>query len=183
VTQTIPQKAAFLGLAFSTDGRSLYASGGNQDVIYRYMWNEDMASLADSLVLDHPDAKKGGRRYPAGLAPSPDVSGTLSIIPPPTDANLATYSDRVASANGWNVARSAPMYPALEHVIYIIKENRTYDQVFGDLEQGDGDTALVFFPRAISPNHHALAERFGGHAPERRRRARTWRTTIWRWGA
>lgn len=47
-----------------------------------------------------------------------------------------------------------------EHVIYVIKENRTYDQVLGDLPQGNGDANLCMFPRAISPNHHALAERF-----------------------
>ncbi|MEP7067079.1 MAG: phosphoesterase, partial [Gemmatimonadota bacterium] len=51
--------------------------------------------------------------------------------------------------------------PPIEHVVYIIKENRTYDQLFGDLRPGDGDTALMFFPRALTPNHHALAERFG----------------------
>src|SRR4029079_3979008 len=48
-----------------------------------------------------------------------------------------------------------------KHVIYIIKENRTYDQVLSDLPQGDGDTSLLFFSRPVSPNHHALAERFG----------------------
>jgi len=46
-------------------------------------------------------------------------------------------------------------------VVYIIKENRTYDQVLGDLKEGDGDPSLVFFGRAVSPNHHGLAERFG----------------------
>jgi hypothetical protein len=45
--------------------------------------------------------------------------------------------------------------------VYIIKENRTYDQVLADLPQADGDTSLLFFPRSVSPNHHALAERFG----------------------
>lgn len=48
----------------------------------------------------------------------------------------------------------------LRHVVYIIKENRTYDQVFGDLPQGDGEPRLCIFPRAITPNHHALAEEF-----------------------
>ncbi len=46
-------------------------------------------------------------------------------------------------------------------MIYIIKENRTYDQVFGDMPRGDGDSSLTYFPRANSPNHHALADRFG----------------------
>ena len=47
-----------------------------------------------------------------------------------------------------------------EHVVYILKENRTYDQVFGDLKQGNGDASLCIFGRKITPNHHALAEEF-----------------------
>jgi len=47
-----------------------------------------------------------------------------------------------------------------KHVVYIIKENRTYDQVLGDMAQGDGDTSLVEFGREITPNHHLLAETF-----------------------
>ncbi|HET7614173.1 MAG TPA: SMP-30/gluconolactonase/LRE family protein [Gemmatimonadaceae bacterium] len=91
------------------------------------------------------------------------INGTLTIVPAvgAGAAELTTWSGRVASANGWNAAQPAKRYPPFEHVIYIIKENRTYDQVFGDLSQADGDSSLVFFPRAISPNHHALAERFG----------------------
>jgi len=76
-------------------------------------------------------------------------------------AELSAYSSRVANANGWNGSGVAQHYPPIEHVIYVIKENRTYDQILGDLPLGDGDTSLVFFPRKISPNHHALAERFG----------------------
>src|SRR5207302_342428 len=53
-------------------------------------------------------------------------------------------------------------YPPFHHVIYIIKENRTYDQVLGDMKEGDGDASLVYFPDlTITPNHHALARRFG----------------------
>jgi YVTN family beta-propeller protein len=48
----------------------------------------------------------------------------------------------------------------IKHVFYIIKENRTYDQVLGDLPQGNGDPTLVEFGREVSPNHHALAEQF-----------------------
>ena len=46
-----------------------------------------------------------------------------------------------------------------EHVVYVIKENRTYDQVFGDIKEGNGDPKLCLFPEAVTPNHHALAER------------------------
>src|SRR5262245_29079829 len=48
----------------------------------------------------------------------------------------------------------------IKHVIYIIKENRTYDQVLGDLDRGNGDPSLTMFPEPITPNHHALARRF-----------------------
>lgn len=47
-----------------------------------------------------------------------------------------------------------------DHVVYIIKENRTYDQIFGDLPQGNGDPSLCMFGREVTPNHHALAEQF-----------------------
>lgn len=50
--------------------------------------------------------------------------------------------------------------PPIEHVIYVIKENRTYDQVLGDLPRGNNDPKLTLFPREVTPNQHALAERF-----------------------
>ena len=48
----------------------------------------------------------------------------------------------------------------IKHCIYIIKENRTYDQVFGDIREGNGDAALCIFPERVTPNHHALARQF-----------------------
>jgi len=388
VLQTVPQAAGFVGLAFSRDGRMLYASGGNQDVVYRYDWSAGSARLRDSIVLAlKPDPDRSGTRYPAGLAVSNDgrhllvaenLADSLAVIdlstggvvqrlaagrypygvvvapdstvyvsawggddvrvfrpnqrgvyalvrqievarhpssmllnrsgsrlfvtsgstdrvsvvdtrtgrvmtdlPDPAPAGpsegstpnalalssdgtrlfvaeadnnavavfdlgartagvpaatgddrlagripagwyptailvandtlwtvnakgrgtgenaqtgpgpsrprkpggytldqigstlmistvarasateLSQLSGRVAEANNWNRDRTAFSYPPIEHVIYVIKENRTYDQVLGDLPQGDGDTSLVFFPRRVSPNHHALAERFG----------------------
>lgn len=47
-----------------------------------------------------------------------------------------------------------------KHVLYILKENKTYDQMFGDLPQGNGDPSLCVYPRLVSPNHHALAEQY-----------------------
>ena len=392
VVQTLPQRAAFLGVTFSPDGRTLYASGGNQDVVYRYDWADARATLRDSLVLAVKAPRANGTRYPSGVAASRDgrflyvaenLADSLAVVelatgrvaqrlaterypygvavgpdervyvsawggntvsvfgrattgelreerrmtvarhpsaillsrdgsrlfvasgstdhvavvdtrsgqvvarlldPPPAgphegstpnalalsddetrlfaaeaDANavavfdlsarasnhalatgtdslagripsgwypsavlalgdtlvvangkgngslanpggpqpimsrehagtasaqyslalltgtvmrarlarargaeLAALSARVKRANGWtDSARTTPRYPPFEHVIYVIKENRTYDQVLGDLPNADGDTALVFFARANAPNHHALAERFG----------------------
>jgi YVTN family beta-propeller protein len=391
ITQSLVQDAAFLGLAFSADGQTLYASGAAQDVVYVYRWADDRATLADSIVLATRDPKVHETRYPAGLALSPDgrrmyvaehVADSLAVVdlatrrvvsrlptehlpyavaasadgaiyvsnwaartvsmfrdsagtvsdrgrimvgrhpsalllnhdgsrlfvacastdrvavvdtrrrhvvtelldPPPAgpeqgstpnalalsadesrlfvaeaDANavavfdllpetsniptargndllagripvgwyptavlalgdtllvangkgrgtvanpggpqpivpkerrvsseaqytlsllratltqasvvrasrdeLAALSTRVSRANGWDApAAAVPHYPPIEHVLLIIKENRTYDQVLGDERQGDGDTSLVFFGRAVTPNTHALAERFG----------------------
>ncbi|MEO5903560.1 MAG: SMP-30/gluconolactonase/LRE family protein [Gemmatimonadaceae bacterium] len=91
------------------------------------------------------------------------LSGTVTFMDGAraSGASLAAMAARVARANGWTSERTSFSYPPIEHVIYIIKENRTYDQVFGDLRQADGDPSLLFFPRSVSPNHHALAERFG----------------------
>src|SRR5208282_3072399 len=90
------------------------------------------------------------------------LNGTLRSSPGQVSSStLAAYSRRVAEANHWQAVRVRKRYPPFKHVVYIIKENRTYDQVLGDLKEGDGDPALVFFGQAISPNHHALALRFG----------------------
>jgi len=58
------------------------------------------------------------------------------------------------------VPRAAGPGSPVKHVIYIIKENRTYDQVFGDIEKGNGDPRLAIFGEEITPNHHAIAEQF-----------------------
>jgi DNA-binding beta-propeller fold protein YncE len=90
------------------------------------------------------------------------LNGTLRILPDKlAQPELAGLSKQVAAANGWGQKRLEKRYPPFKHVIYIIKENRTYDQLFGDLKEGDGDPGLVFFGQQISPNHHALALRFG----------------------
>jgi DNA-binding beta-propeller fold protein YncE len=90
------------------------------------------------------------------------LNGSLRILGSELNsADLAERSRRVSVANNWGEPRKPKSYPAFKHVIYIIKENRTYDQVFGDLKEGDGDPSLVFFGQQISPNHHALALRFG----------------------
>ncbi|HEV8217250.1 MAG TPA: bifunctional YncE family protein/alkaline phosphatase family protein, partial [Gemmatimonadaceae bacterium] len=78
-----------------------------------------------------------------------------------TPEALSKFSARVAAANSWQPGPRQHRYPPFEHVIYVIKENRTYDQIFGDDKKGDGDTTNLFFPKVISPNHHALADRFG----------------------
>jgi DNA-binding beta-propeller fold protein YncE len=90
------------------------------------------------------------------------LNGTLRVVPGRfTRQELAALSRRVAAANGWDSPPKPARYPPFKHVVYIIKENRTYDQVFGDMPHADGDPSLVFFGRDSAPNHRALAERFG----------------------
>src|SRR5262249_32298320 len=89
------------------------------------------------------------------------TSGSLSFLARPSDAEPGPPSQRVAVANPWDHAPVAAALPPFQHVIYVVRENRTFDQVFGDLGMGDADTSLTFFPRAVTPNAHALAERFG----------------------
>ena len=58
-----------------------------------------------------------------------------------------------------NWTSTSPL-PKIEHVIYIVKENRSYDQVLGDMKEGNGDPSLVLFGENATPNHHKLAREF-----------------------
>jgi DNA-binding beta-propeller fold protein YncE len=90
------------------------------------------------------------------------LNGTVTELPVRIDPDRwSEYSRTVSRLNNWSRSAERTAYPPFKHVMYIIKENRTYDQVFGDMSQGDGDPSLLFFPRSASPNHRALAERFG----------------------
>jgi YVTN family beta-propeller protein len=108
---------------------------------------------------------------------SHDHLGSVSIIPLPTDRELGRMTETV-NLNNSRAEMTEELHPArsnrakvpvpeipgqtsyFRHVVYIIKENRTYDQVFGDMAKGDGDTSLVEFGRDVTPNHHLLAETF-----------------------
>ncbi|MBV9216638.1 MAG: bifunctional YncE family protein/alkaline phosphatase family protein [Acidobacteria bacterium] len=112
-----------------------------------------------------PFGQPGVRKF---AADNPDytlgqLNGTVTVLPANVKSSeLAGFTKRVSRANNWSQAkRSAGTYPPFKHIIYVMKENRTYDQTFGDMPAGDGDSSLEFFPRSVSPNHHALAERFG----------------------
>jgi len=90
-------------------------------------------------------------------------AGFLTI--PVPDADTLSYLSALVDANNGFVNRGrdpmmAFLHNHIKHVIYIQKENRTYDQILGDLKQGNGDPARVQFPQPISPNHHLLATRF-----------------------
>ena len=91
------------------------------------------------------------------------VAGTVSTVDVPDGGDLKRLTQMTIANNRIAPNLEKPLgfkNPGIEHVIYLIKENRTYDQVLGDLPQGNGDPKLCFFPREVTPNQHALAERF-----------------------
>lgn len=100
--------------------------------------------------------------------------GTLSYLPKPDDAALQAYTktayqctpyrkelESKAEIPSGNPIPNAKGIPSpIKHVFYIIKENRTYDQVLSDIPGGDGDTSLLLFGENITPNQHQLAKEF-----------------------
>jgi len=134
--------------------------------------NEEFEALAKRL-----SKYQGGHIPPGEYYNSHAHRGSVSAIPLPDGATLDDYTYRVATnmrlpqiemAMGEKKSRQRtvplPERPGevspFKHVFYIIKENRTYDQIFGDLPQGNGDPSLCHFGREVTPNHHALAEEF-----------------------
>jgi YVTN family beta-propeller protein len=139
-------------LALSRDGRRLY-----------------VANVKGHGALAQRPGRKGHNSH--------DHLGSLSIIDLPDEATLARWTAQVARDNGMRdvlaarqsgergavplpVPRRVGEPSVFKHVIYVIKENRTYDQILGDLGRGNGDASLCQFGREVTPNQHALAEEF-----------------------
>src|SRR5436190_12269768 len=106
--------------------------------------------------------------------------GSVNVIAEPSEAELAAYTTSVAQNNRLTLRtdsagptlparanaapRAVPERPGepslIDHVVYIVRENRTYDQVFGDIGKGASDSSLLQYGRAVTPNAHVLAEQF-----------------------
>ncbi len=114
----------------------------------------------------------GIREYIGDLFP-----GTISIIDLPADdkleAQMKAWSARALSCSPTTEKQTAALLldgnpipqklgdpTPIKYCIYIIKENRTYDQVLGDMKEGNGDPSICLFPERVTPNHHALAREF-----------------------
>jgi YVTN family beta-propeller protein len=110
-----------------------------------------------------------------GRATGSSYVGSLSFVGTPSSKQLASGVVKVRANNGWDLidrtaARKSIAPKAipdhvgepstLKHVIYVIKENRTYDQVLGDDPRGNGDPTLVQFGREVTPNQHQLVRQF-----------------------
>jgi DNA-binding beta-propeller fold protein YncE len=91
----------------------------------------------------------------------------LQSFPVPSEQEVGNLTTQVAKNNGFTAKLTAEeanvihqLQQRIKHVIYLVKENRTYDQVLGDLDRGNGDPTLVDFGQAITPNYHAIARQF-----------------------
>ena len=119
--------------------------------------------------VKHQKDDEDGGQYIGGL-----MKGTMSIIDIPSDKQLAVYSQQVyknapyskqiemeaQGEEGNPIPRRRDGKSPIKHVFYIVKENRTYDQVLGDVKGGNGDNSLVLFGEKITPNQHQLVKDF-----------------------
>jgi DNA-binding beta-propeller fold protein YncE len=146
-------------VAVRPDGRRIFVVNGKSNA------GADPKTCRVNTGIDphHDDACRAANTYVWQL----EKAGFLTLSPP-SPAELGRLTRQVAANNRYpSAARSgeaaalfAALHQRIHHVIYIIKENRTYDQMLGDLEVGNGDPKLAVFGRAMTPNQHALARGF-----------------------
>lgn len=175
-------------LALSEDGKWLYVTcGGSNSVVVVALPQFKISGYIPTgwfpiAVVEHrgtlfiASSKGFGSRLPykqRGFASELSI-GTVQFIDEAARSDLSELSRRVAVNNLWDTPERNPRSDAkpipvpervgepsvFKHVVYIIKENHTYDLDFGDLPQGNGDKSLCLFGEKITPNEHALAQQF-----------------------
>jgi YVTN family beta-propeller protein len=149
-------------VAVTPDGKNILIGTG-----------KGLVTKANPPKKEDDKPKEDGRRLPYPYIGT-TLSGALSVVPIPTERELidytaavyrnCPYSDKLLTDAPHPVKTAIPTKVGdpspIKYVIYIIKENRTYDQVFGDMKKGNGDPELVMFGEKVTPNHHKLAEDF-----------------------
>ncbi|MEV0976192.1 bifunctional YncE family protein/alkaline phosphatase family protein [Streptomyces sp. NPDC049915] len=138
----------------------------------------EIATVGDQVYVSNTrgiDARRPTTK--AGHA-THDTTSSVQRFTLPDDSVTRAQTAKVFRQNGWSGGRVAFSRPrsssrpvpvptrlgdpsAIKHVFLIVKENRTYDQVFGDMPQGNGDASVTQFGENVTPNQHALARQFG----------------------
>ena len=169
-----------VAVAFSPKGDTLYVACGGTNAIAILehkgkAWTVTGAlpsAWFPSAIVTLPDGSlrvvnikgTGNTANANGNFNSLQFEGSLQRMPAPAPAQIAAGMREVEAANtpkleaAGGVANLESL--GIQHVVLVIKENRTYDQIFGDLKQANGDPALVMFGRDITPNQHSLAEKY-----------------------
>lgn len=169
-----------IALAWTADGNTLYVACGGTNALASVQRNGGKWNVAGSIPAGwFPTSvnvmNDGSLRVVNLKGTGNTANGRGSFIPTAYEGSLLRIPvldpGRLAVATREVVAENSPkLEPAggvanvvslgIQHVLLIVKENRTYDQVFGDLKQGNGDASLTMFGREVTPNHHALAEEY-----------------------
>jgi YVTN family beta-propeller protein len=152
-------------------GHTIYVANGKGFSSSANPYGPNPTRRKEDVVYEHGDRTQPRQvQYIGGL-----FKGMLSIISEPDQPTLAAYSQLVyqntpyTKAGEMETSGGEPSNPVprkigaaspIKYVFYIIKENRTYDQVLGDIAGANGDTSLVLFGERITPNQHALAKQF-----------------------
>jgi len=120
--------------------------------------NSPIRSGANNQTIKH--IQKGS----IGIVPVNDLKGQIKKWTKQVYDNVPYNDEQLVRAKPSKEPSIVPSEVAagspIKHVIYIIKENRTYDQVFGDIRKGNGDPRLTIFGEQVTPNHHAIAEQW-----------------------
>ncbi|MFJ4848692.1 MULTISPECIES: alkaline phosphatase family protein [unclassified Streptomyces] len=138
----------------------------------------EIATVGNQVVVSNTRGIDARRPAAAGHG-THDTTSSLQRFTLPSDKVVKAETDKVFRQNGWTkksveLAKGKGKGPkpvavpkrlgdpsTIKHVFLIVKENRTYDQVFGDMPQGNGDPSLTQFGENVTPNQHALAKQFG----------------------
>jgi YVTN family beta-propeller protein len=168
--------------ALAVVGQTLYIGNGKGTGVQNSSLIVDNSGRVPNAPNERFPAGSGRSGGQGGQYSAAAVVGNISAVNVPDDPALARYTQQVMRNNGLLGERQSRLFPGrspIKHVIYVIKENRTYDQIFGDLKEAgdgakaDGDPSLAIFGggdaaarpngqrQDITPNHRALALRFG----------------------
>ena len=151
-------------------GKKIFVSNGKGFNSMANIFGPNPFGTKQEVVYQQGDPEKPKEvQYIGGL-----FKGTMSIFEEPSEAQLSVYSqvvyrntpynktqEKVAAGEAGNpIPRKVGDQGPIKYVFYVIKENRTYDQVLGDMKEGNGDSRLVLFGENVTPNQHALAKEF-----------------------
>jgi YVTN family beta-propeller protein len=138
----------------------------------------EITTVGDQVVVSNTRGIDARRVTGSDKHGTHDTTSSLTYFTLPSDKTIKAQTDKVFQQNGWtknaaqvakgkSKAKPVPVPKkigdpsTIKHVFLIVKENRTYDQVFGDMPQGNGDPAFADFGENVTPNQHALASQFG----------------------
>ena len=164
VTGLIPTGWQPNSASVSPDGKTLYVVNGKSDTGPNPL-NCRFINAGGNYgsACQNPQAQNGSGNNYAWQ----NMQAGFLVLPVPSPTDLSQLTGLVAQNNGFNLQLSQQdistmlfLRQNIKHIVYIVKENRTYDQILGDLPVGNGDPTLTQFPQSVTPNFHAMASNF-----------------------